>query len=229
MGVDAFAEQVNQRQRRRARCEREEKRREKRIQSEEEKYISEYYYTFGAKRIESSFNSSDFFVEDLDFEINMDEMPALGGAALPEGETFINSGGNSGVTTPTTSFSSILRTKKATPQQHPPKSQSVEDSLMMMAFPVLPTRQRQISVRSIYDEEDEVEVKNVEGYVPPPPQATLGDALADALNKAIKLSPDDVKVEGDIKDKPQASGKKKGKKNKGIKINLTGGAGGPRI
>ena len=49
-----------------------------------------------------------------------------------------------------------------------------------------------------------------EGYVPPPPQASLGDALAQALNQ--------VELNGTAEASASSSGKKgkKGKKNKGI-------------
>ena len=51
-----------------------------------------------------------------------------------------------------------------------------------------------------------------EGYVPPPPQASLGDALAQALNQ--------VELNGTAEASAGSSGSgrkgKKGKKNKGI-------------
>ena len=59
-----------------------------------------------------------------------------------------------------------------------------------------------------------------EGYVPPPPKQTIGDALAQALQQACTL---DVETEGhDANANPgaQSSGKKKGKKMKGKKISL---------
>ncbi len=56
-----------------------------------------------------------------------------------------------------------------------------------------------------------------EDYVPPPPKANIGDLLAQALEMST------------LKDESSATaasaGKKKGRKMKGQKINLTGGGG----
>jgi hypothetical protein len=59
-----------------------------------------------------------------------------------------------------------------------------------------------------------------EGYVPRPPKQTIGDALAQALQQACTL---DVATEGsdvNVNSGAQSSGKKKGKKMKGKKISL---------
>jgi len=68
-----------------------------------------------------------------------------------------------------------------------------------------------LAVRPRRDSESEAEP---EGYVPPPPTASLGDALAQALARA---------------DPPTAGNKKKGKKFRGKPISLTGGAPRPMI
>ena len=60
-----------------------------------------------------------------------------------------------------------------------------------------------------------------EDYVPPPPKASLGDALAQAFEHVAKSSGNSVAT-------PETSGgkksNKKGKKMKGQKISLTGSA-----
>ena len=55
-----------------------------------------------------------------------------------------------------------------------------------------------------------------EDYVPPPPKANIGDLLAQALEMST------LKDEGAAS---SSAGKKKGRKMKGQKINLTGGGG----
>jgi hypothetical protein len=57
-----------------------------------------------------------------------------------------------------------------------------------------------------------------EDYVPPPPKANIGDLLAQALEMST------LKDEG-ATSSSSGSGKKKGRKMKGQKINLTGGGG----
>merc|ERR1712062_82607 len=64
----------------------------------------------------------------------------------------------------------------------------------------------------------------VEGYVPPPPKQSIGDALAQALEQACTLDNSNVVNEGSTNAEGQASGKKKGKKMKGKKILLSSGA-----
>ena len=60
-----------------------------------------------------------------------------------------------------------------------------------------------------------------EDYVPPPPKASLGDALAHAFAQAVTVAPT-----ADLPDQPKSvgGGKKNKKKMKGQKISLTASA-----
>ena len=63
----------------------------------------------------------------------------------------------------------------------------------------------------------------LEGYVPPPPKHSIGDALAQALEQACTLESNSA---GNNVSNPEigTNGKKKGKKMKGKKILLSSGA-----
>ena len=63
----------------------------------------------------------------------------------------------------------------------------------------------------------------IEGYVPPPPKQSIGDALAQALEQACTLESNPA-PEGTTNADSQVTGKKKGKKMKGKKILLSSGA-----
>ena len=63
----------------------------------------------------------------------------------------------------------------------------------------------------------------IEGYVPPPPKQSIGDAIAQALEQSCAI--DSTCNENSPNLVNQAPGKKKGKKFKGKKISLSSGAG----
>ena len=100
-------------------------------------------------------------------------------------------GSSTDTTDDTFSFAKMLKTGVAKPSTYIPKSQT---------FPSLTPKKNE-------DSEPEPE-----DYVPPPPKASLGDALAHAFAQAT------------IENLPENNGKKgKGKKKmKGQKISLTG-------
>ena len=64
----------------------------------------------------------------------------------------------------------------------------------------------------------------IEGYVPPPPKQSIGDALAQALEQACTFDNSNAVSEGSTNPAGQTSSKKKGKKMKGKKILLSSGA-----
>ena len=99
----------------------------------------------------------------------------------------------------TFSFAKMLKSGVAKPSTYVPRSQT---------FPSLTPKKNE-------DSEPEPE-----DYVPPPPKASLGDALAAAFAQATTIS-----AQPDLPDQNQSGGsKKKKKKMKGQKISLTGPA-----
>ena len=64
----------------------------------------------------------------------------------------------------------------------------------------------------------------LEGYVPPPPKQSIGDALAQALEQACTFDKNLAAHDESVNHENSNSGKKKGKKMKGKKILLSSGA-----
>ena len=64
----------------------------------------------------------------------------------------------------------------------------------------------------------------LEGYVPPPPKQSIGDALAQALEQACTFDKNSAAHDESVNHENSNSGKKKGKKMKGKKILLSSGA-----
>jgi len=155
----AFKEQLDARHVRRKKRARDEKRREKRIQVQENKLMGKFP---GAKiRIESDFHFPAMG------ESNADPGPADTSASVDEESTADSSSSGAAV-----SFARMLRkpstssSSNAPAQPTKPKTSTVGPVMTVL-------RRRRDS-----DSEPEPE-----GYVPPPPQASLGDAFAQALNQ----------------------------------------------
>ncbi|TRY69969.1 hypothetical protein TCAL_02333 [Tigriopus californicus] len=208
-----FKEQIESRRRKRARRARDEKRREKKIQLEEDKLLGKFP---GAKlRIESEFHfpevgrgpalldiehptlnesfASSRSTESLDSvegNVGLASQGVQWGRPRPVDETIHESAPAS------KSFATMLR-------RGAPNHSSALKRSETFPTPVAP--------RPTNHSDSEPEP---EGYVPPPPQAKLGDSLAQALEQ-FSLN----KAQNPIsKDK----GRKKGKKMKGTKFSLTG-------
>ena len=109
----------------------------------------------------------------------------------------------------------MLRTSTAKPSK--PECSVIKSETFPGLLSLYPKLKQSKNVHS--DSEPEVE-----GYVPPPPKQSIGDALAQALEQACTLDNSNVVNEGSTNGEGQASGKKKGKKMKGKKILLSSGA-----
>merc|ERR1712038_1811293 len=112
------------------------------------------------------------------------------------------------------SFAKMLRTSTAKPSQ--PECSVIKSETFPGLLSLYPKLKQSKNVHS--DSEPEVE-----GYVPPPPKQSIGDALAQALEQACTLDNSNVANES-TNAEGQASGKKKGKRMKGKKILLSSGA-----
>lgn len=208
-----FKEQIESRRRKRARRARDEKRREKKIQLEEDKLLGKFP---GAKlRIESEFHfpevgrgpslldidhptlnesfASSRSTESLasvESNFGSGSQGAPWGQARPQVETIPEFGPQP------KSFATMLRHGVANPSRTLSRSET-------FPAPVVP--------RPANHSDSEPEP---EGYVPPPPQAKLGDSLAQALEQfSLNKAQNPVSKE---------NGRKKGKKMKGTKFSLTG-------
>jgi len=226
-----FAPQLEARRLKRSKRARDERRREKRIQVEESKIMGSYRSSARAKK-------SLKLESDLHF-------PGISGFGVGEGEEGVaaeggaayarrisessgvsidsNSGGLMGggaatgqrqPETPGASFAKMLRQGGGGPRSiantAKPMSRSEAFPAMaaMLAPPPLPRRVRQASESSEGPGED---------YVPPPPTQSIGDALANALQRASIA--EDAGA-SDVTGNGSGSGKKKAKKTKGKKIDL---------
>merc|ERR1712038_732192 len=112
------------------------------------------------------------------------------------------------------SFAKMLRTTTAKPSK--PECSVTKSETFPGLLSLYPKLKQSKNVHS--DSEPEVE-----GYVPPPPKQSIGDALAQALEQACTLDNSNVVNEGSTNAEGQASGKK-GKRMKGKKILLSSGA-----
>merc|ERR1711881_243921 len=193
--LDEFEAQLEVRRRKRNRRAREEKRREKMIKAEEDKRMGKFPDM--KYRIESAFHfpqvgnlTNARSTESLvSVESNLSTSPNLGASIgdSTEGGTF--------------SFARMLR-EGAAKSSAPATALSFPRSETFPSLSATPKAAKQ-------NEDSEPEP---EDYVPPPPKANLGDALAHALSQAT--------ISGNGKSK--TNGKKK--KMKGQKISLTGSA-----
>ena len=189
--VSKFREQLDDRRRKRVKRAKEEKRRDKRIQIENNKLLGKY--PEAKLRIESEYhfpdvNRSSFSSSALSLNPRRSSESDNSLFSTSPSSEVLNEGNQP-------SFARMLREGVARPSQ--PQNAWMKKS---ETFPALS------STSHMVDSDPEPE-----GYVPPPPQASIGDALALALEKAS--------LKGNSENK---SGKKKGKKNKGIKIILGG-------
>lgn len=238
---DHFGPQLDQRKRKRAQRARAEKRREKRILVEENKLMGKFPGLPKSLRIESDFhfpavgnNSANIFSSDHcpsndsaasadsrnsspHFDIrdsighrNHDETAgnssgfAISGSSTSQGEVH-----QEGM-----SFAKMLRqtaVKANKPECTVSKSETFPGLLSLY-----PKMKQPKNMHS--DSEPELE-----GYVPPPPKQSIGDALAQALEQACTLESNPA-IEATTNPENQMSGKKKGRKMKGKKISLSSGA-----
>jgi len=182
-----FAVQLEQRRRKRNRRAREERRREKWIMVEENKRMGKYPDM--KVRVESAFHFPEVGLSGAVGVPNAISTESLDLSKSPGASAHL--GSSTDTTDDTFSFAKMLKTGVAKPSTYIPKSQT---------FPSLTPKKNE-------DSEPEPE-----DYVPPPPKASLGDALAHAFAQAT------------IENLPENNGKKgKGKKKmKGQKISLTG-------
>eukprot|EP00092_Neocalanus_flemingeri_P041147 GFUD01044805.1.p1 GENE.GFUD01044805.1~~GFUD01044805.1.p1 ORF type:complete len:765 (+),score=236.02 GFUD01044805.1:369-2663(+) len=204
-----FKDQIEVRQRRRTRKLKDEKRRERKIQHEEDRmmgfpgsmvrvesdYYSSHSHTTNTTRTNSESDQSDLF-------------PVWGGSQEDEGQAVDGGASQGGI-----SFAKIAKAKPVVtqPATSLPRSSSFPTptwtslgSVQQMAARTRPTN------RPDSDGEPEQE-----GYVPPPQPASLGDTLAAALQAADTGN--------------NSGGGKKGKKGRGKQIMVSGGAPRPRL
>merc|ERR1712223_357296 len=200
-----FSAQLETRRRRRNKRAREERRREKWIMVEENKKMGKYPDM--KCRIESAFHfptagpgldiqqtrATESLASSVDSTLST---PPNGAAYEPSQEMVSNDG--------SFSFAKMLKQGVAKPSAYAPET--VRPSAILNVTP---------KTRKNDDSEPEPE-----DYIPPPPKASLGDALAQAFEHA--------KSSGNSVAAPENSGgkksSKKGKKMKGQKISLTGSA-----
>jgi len=195
-----FSSQLETRRRRRNKKSREERRREKWIMVEENKKLGKYPDM--KCRIESAFHfpqagsgvQQPRATESMASSIDSTLSTSPNGASQ---EMVSNDG--------SFSFAKMLKQGVSKPSAYTPST--VKSSAIFNIAP---------KPRKNEDSEPEPE-----DYVPPPPKASLGDALAQAFEHAAKSSGNSVAT-------PETSGgkksNKKGKKMKGQKISLTGSA-----
>jgi len=195
-----FSSQLETRRRRRNKKSREERRREKWIMVEENKKLGKYPDM--KCRIESAFHfpqagsgvQQPRATESMASSIDSTLSTSPNGASQ---EMVSNDG--------SFSFAKMLKQGVSKPSAYTPST--VKSSAIFNVAP---------KPRKNEDSEPEPE-----DYVPPPPKASLGDALAQAFEHAAKSSGNSVAT-------PETSGgkksNKKGKKMKGQKISLTGSA-----
>merc|ERR1712227_355647 len=113
------------------------------------------------------------------------------------------------------SFAKMLRTSAA--KSSKPECSVTKSETFPGLLSLYPKLKQSKNVHS--DSEPEVE-----GYVPPPPKQSIGDALAQALEQACTVDNSNAVSEGSTNPAGQTSSKKKGKKMKGKKILLSSGA-----
>merc|ERR1712051_722521 len=191
--LDEFEAQLDVRRRKRNRRARDEKRREKMIKAEEDKRMGKFPDM--KHRIESAFHfpqvgnlTNARSTESLvSVESNLSTSPNLGDDST-DGGAF--------------SFARMLKQGAAKPST----------SATALTFPRSETFPSLSSATPKAAKKNEDSEPEPEDYVPPPPKANLGDALAHALSQAT--------ISGNGKSK--SNGKKK--KMKGQKISLTGSA-----
>jgi len=192
--LDEFEAQLDVRRRKRNRRARDEKRREKMIKAEEDKRMGKFPDM--KHRIESAFHfpqvgnlSNARSTESLvSVESNLSTSPNLG-ADSTDGGAF--------------SFARMLKQGAAKPST----------SATALTFPRSETFPSLSSATPKAAKKNEDSEPEPEDYVPPPPKANLGDALAHALSQAT--------ISGNTNGKSKTSNGKK-KKMKGQKISLTG-------
>merc|ERR1719412_759420 len=232
---DTFAPQLEQRKRKRAQRARVEKRREKRIEVEENKLMGKYPGLPKSLRIESDFHfplvgnttvtkatgipSNDFLhkCESGDDSVgSRTSSPQFDVQETIHGDNIGGSAGHnissqSEASSEGISFAKMLRRGAAKPPTTMIKSETFPGMLSLY-----PTPQQRKSAHS--DSEPELE-----DYVPPPPQQSIGDALAQALQQSCSLDSGNAGNENIGNFGNQVNGKK-GKKFKGKKISLSSGA-----
>jgi len=235
---DHFAPQLEQRKRTRTQRAKAEKRREKRILVEENKLMGKYPGLPKSLRIESEFHfpvvgsssalavasefhpsyesgaSGDSRNSSPRFDVQDEQRNGTRDRNFNNLSTCQAASSSNGSHSEGISFAKMLRTtavKPMKPEGSVSKSETFPGLLSLYPKPKQPK-----NVHS--DSEPELE-----GYVPPPPKHSIGDALAQALEQACTLENNSA---GNNVSNPEngTNGKKKGKKMKGKKILLSSGA-----
>jgi len=197
--LKAFKDQLENRKRKRQRKMKAEKVREKRIHRDNMRLMGRYPSPMA--RIESEYHyprmveeSGAHGIQEASASDNSGQFPSIGGGAAAE--TSPPGAGNEG------SWAKLAKNSTARAPAPQPKPQPTTNTNGMVQLGgALPMSR----VRKASDSEPEPE-----GYVPPPPAASLGDALAQALAQADKQA-------------TTTNNKKKGKKSRGKGILLSGG------
>lgn len=237
---DIFAPQLEQRKRKRAQRARVEKRREKRIEVEENKLMGKYPGLPKSLRIESDFHfptfenttatkaigssSNELFHSSesgSDSVSSRTSSPQFDIQGVTQGENIEGSAGHAPISSQTKassggiSFAKMLRHGSAKPTNAANTMSKSETFPGMLSLYPTPTPRK--TVHS--DSEPELE-----DYLPPPPKQSIGDALAQALHQSCSLDSGNTVNENMGNCGNQGNGKKKGKKFKGKKISLSSGA-----
>ncbi len=207
-----FQAQTDARHRRRQRRARDERRREKKIQLEQNKLLGQF--PGRTMRIESEFHfpkvgssssllatkpSSRLSSESLDSNPPLSTSPSHNVSTDP---VVVTPGTLVAPLDNVTSFAKMVRMAPK------PSASSTQQQQQLRRSETFPTAITGGEVRRGHQSDSEPEP---EDYVPPPPQATIGDTLALALERAAIQQVDE-----------EVRGKKKKKKSKGTKISLTG-------
>jgi len=202
--LQCFKDQVDVRRRRRTRKLKDERRREKKIQHEQDRLLG---FPGSMIRVESDQYSSRSCRNNSESDQSQSEQfPAWGGSQDDLAQV-------SGVEGGSISFAKIAKAKPPAPKPCATLPRSSSFPAWTNLGSVKPLSARTIPTQQHQDSDGEPEP---EGYVPPPERASLGDTLAAALHAAGGGG--------------GAGGSgKKGKKGRGKPILLTGGAPRPKL
>jgi hypothetical protein len=240
-----FEPQLLQRKRKRAQRARNEKRREKRIEVEENKLLGKYPGLPKSLRIESDFHfpavgnnasvkaigynrdaidlhfSSESGADSITSRASSPQVGAASAqsrneyASLDEQNVISSISNQSETSTGGMSFAKILREGPARSSKPITTVSRSETYPGILSLYPIPKPRKPAHS----DSEPELE-----DYVPPPPKQSIGDALAQALQQACTLDSGSAGNDVSTNSTNQASGKKKSRKFKGNKISLSSGA-----
>jgi len=202
--LQCFKDQVDVRRRRRTRKLKDERRREKKIQHEQDRLLG---FPGSMIRVESDYYSSRSCRNNSESDHSQSEQfPAWGGSQDDLAQATGVEGGS-------ISFAKIAKAKPPAPKPCATLPRSSSFPAWTNLGSVKPLSARTIPTQQHQDSDGEPEP---EGYVPPPERASLGDTLAAALHAAGGGG-------------GGGGSGKKGKKGRGKPILLTGGAPRPKL